>query len=189
MAKFEWVVAGAGAVVAGAAAVAALPEIVVVGAAVAVGSTAVGAYKSYQSRRCDACGIRVGKFRDIKELDWKWLAEEERPAVERACPQCFYQGQWGAQCRRYEMAIDAADDVTTYSARYQGRVPNSVDQEIPVAGAWFLEKGDAEKSLKVTAAYLGKNLIKQCKEERRSVGATPVRSEWRYVGIAGQKSS
>ncbi|MBW5805866.1 hypothetical protein FOZ70_14050 [Burkholderia sp. COPS] len=186
MGKLEWVVAGAGAVVAGAAAVAALPEIVVAGAAVAVGSAAVGAYKNYQARRCDACGVRVDKSRDLTTLDWTWLAENERPAAEQVCLQCFHQGHWGAQYRRYEMALDAAGQVTTYSARYQGRVPNSVSREIPVAGAWFLEKDDAEKSMKVTAAYLGKNLVTQCKEERRSVGSTPVRSEWRYIGIAGR---
>lgn len=185
MSKTVW--AGAGGVLAALAAAALLPEIAVVAVAgaatVAVGTGALEIRNRYRdAHRCQDCGEQSS---DLVKLDWTWLAENERPAVEQVCPQCFHQGHWGAQYRRYEMVVDAADNVTTYSARYQGRVPDSVDQEIPVAGAWFLEKGDAEKSLTVTAAYLGKNLVKQCREERRSVGSTPVRSEWRYIGTAG----
>ncbi|MFP3801173.1 hypothetical protein [Paraburkholderia sp. SIMBA_027] len=185
MSKTVW--AGAGGVLTALAAAALLPEIAVVAVAgaatVAVGTGVLEIRNRYRAaHRCQACGEQAS---DMVRLDWKWLAEAVRPTAEQVCPRCFHQGQWGAQYRRYEMAVDSADDVTTYSARYKGRVPNSVDQEIPVAGAWFLGKDDADKSLKVTAAYLGKNIVTQCKEERRSVGSTPVRSEWRYVGVAG----
>jgi len=183
MSKTVWT--GVGGVIAALAAGALLPEIAVLAVAgaatVAVGTGALEIRNRYRAaHRCGACSEQAS---DLIKLDWTWLAEDVRPDAEQVCPQCFHQGRWGAQYRRYEMAIDAADDVTSYSIRYQGRVPNSVGQEIPVAGAWFPEKDDADRSLKVTAAYLGKNLVKQCKEERRSVGSTPVRSEWRYVGV------
>ncbi len=73
-----------------------------------------------------------------------------------------------------------------FSARYKGKVPLSEGPTIEVAGGWFLDKDDAEKSLRITVCYLGKNFVSQVKEERRSVGDTPVRSEWRYVGVAGR---
>lgn len=185
MSKTVWT--GVGGVIAALAAGALLPEIAVLAVAgaatVAIGSGALEIRNRYRdAHRCQDCGEQSS---NLVKFNWKWLAEKERPTAEQVCPRCFDLGHWAEQVGRYEMAVDAAADVTTYSVRYQGRVPKSVDPEIPVAGAWFFEKDDADKSLKVTAAYLGKNLVKQCKEERRSVGSTPVRSEWRYVGIAG----
>ncbi len=86
---------------------------------------------------------------------------------------------------RYAGAIKCSANVPTFSARYKGKVPHSEDPTIEVAGGWFLDKDDAEKSLKVTTCYLGKNFASRVREERRSVGDTPVRSEWRYIGMAG----
>jgi hypothetical protein len=181
MSKAGWLAAAGGAVAA-VGVIVALPEVIAVGAVVAVGAAAAGAYEHFFT--CQVCGARTTK---LETLSWDWLSEDLRQP-EHVCSTCI-DGAIGVDFRRYANAIKHSTNVSTYSARYKGQVPHSADPTIDVAGAWFFDKDDAEKSLKVTAGYLGKNFVSQVKEERRSVGDTPVRSEWRYVGVAGRDPS
>lgn len=181
MSKSGWI-GVAGGVVAVVGAVIALPEIIVAGAAVAVGAAVVEGYNRWaQSKHCQRC---ANSSESLKILDWTWLAEDHRRTVTRVCPNCFDHPDY-ADYRRYEHAVENSSSITVFSARYNGHIPTSTDPMIDVASAWFLDKDDAEKSLQVTACYLGKNYVAQVKEARRSVGDTPVRSEWRYIGLAG----
>jgi hypothetical protein len=87
------------------------------------------------------------------------------------CGNC-YQSKAVPFIQKYDAALEKAKKLETWSSNYKGRIPRKNEPSEEISSNWFRKKDSAEWQLKVTAAYLGYDLVAELQYESRT-GSEP----------------
>lgn len=104
------------------------------------------------------------------------------------CADC-YQSKAVPLIQKYDAALEMAKKLETWSSNYKGRIPRKSEPSEEISSNWFRKKDSAEWQLKVTAAYLGYDLVaglrydKRTEEEPGTGKGTYRYTEWKAIGI------
>jgi FYVE zinc finger len=153
---------------------------------------------------CPACGKSFGIFRwrhQCVECSTtrctaclrsppaeEWLSFRVFKDTGDLCGDC-YQSKAVPFVQKYEAALTTAKNLQTWSVNYKGSIPRRGEPTEDIASNWWREKESAERQLKVTAAYLGYDLVAELRYEKRTEEepgtgkGTFYFTEWKATGI------
>jgi hypothetical protein len=137
--------------------------------------------------RCDDC------LRRPPTAEWlsfgEWLPSADFAIWGKLCSGC-YQSKVVPFVQKYEAAQAAAKNLQTWSLNYKGHIPRKNEPEQAMVSDWWRERDSAEWQLKVTAAYLGYDLVVELQHEKRTSQeasdngkGTHYYTEWQARGI------
>lgn len=171
------------------------------GGALILGGIVYGVYKIFGDKViCEECEKEFGFFEEefkcrgcsktvcsdclIKPPKLKYLAFDLIEPAGRCCNNCHSETNWTAINQKYEYCLDNYEQVKTYSINYEGNVPKAAGSEKNIIITdFFKDRSDAEKSLKVSAAYIECDLVTEKSFEKgKSQDGNYVHSVWRAIG-------
>ena len=127
-----------------------------------------------------------------KKLEYTYLCPAQRRRdgetdSEVFCKKCFISEE--EEYNKYQLAVERQAEVETWSKNFRGRIPIKAGAtEIAIQTDIFLDKDDALKSLKVTAIYLGFNIIYKVNYVPNTASSENYKyTTWRAEGIATTK--